>query len=126
MTFCGRRPKVRLPLPPDAALCYNVGHGAIIVGQTAMPPEGSEATLTARVSATMATAADIGLTDGRKDRQLSGRAPERLVQAAMEKSGLAGSALLEYALAKVALEDTFVETLLALEGAVPADIDLEF
>jgi hypothetical protein len=34
--------------------------------------------------------------------------------------------VIEYALAKVALEDDYGAKLLALKGTVPADIDLEF
>ena len=80
----------------------------------------------ARVGATMRAAASLGLTEGRKDRRLSLRANDRLIQAAQQTSGLEGSELLEYALAKVALEDDFAEKLLALRGTVSRDIDLEF
>ena len=79
-----------------------------------------------RVETTLRTAAAAGLTEGSKDKRLSGRAHSRLFAAAAEKSGLDGSELLEYALAKVALEDSFVETLLSLKGSIPRDIDLEF
>lgn len=79
----------------------------------------------ARVAATLGTAAAAGLTQGRKGKRLSGRAHERLFAAAAERSGLDGSELLEYALAKVALEDDFAEKLLALEGKISRDLDLE-
>lgn len=78
-----------------------------------------------RVTATLSEAAEAGLTVGSKGRRISGRAHERLVQAASERSGLQGSELLEYALAKVALEDDFGEKLLAREGKVSRDINLE-
>lgn len=86
----------------------------------------SSETATSRVEATMRTAALAGLTTGKKERRLSWRANERLVRAAEERSGLAGSDLLEYALATVALEDDFADTLLALRGAVDRAVDLEF
>ena len=79
-----------------------------------------------RVATTLATAAAAGLMAGTKSRRLSGRAHAALVEAAAARSGLAGSDLLEYALAKVALEDDFVETMLALKGTVSRDVDLEF
>jgi hypothetical protein len=78
------------------------------------------------VSVTMQTAALAGLTEGKKEKRLSWRANDRLVQAAEERSGLEGSDLLEYALVKVALEDGFAEELLALKGTVSRDVDLEF
>ena len=68
----------------------------------------------------------LGLTEGRKERRLSWRANDRLVQAAERNSGLEGSDLLEYALAKVALEDDYAEKLFALRGQVSSDVDLEF
>ena len=74
----------------------------------------------------MQTASSLGLTQGKKERRLSWRANDKLIQAAQKTSGLEGSDLLEYALAKVALEDDFVETLLSLSGTISADIDLEF
>jgi hypothetical protein len=81
---------------------------------------------TKRVKVTMHTAEQAGLTEGKKGKRLSGRTTERLVQAAAKRSGLEGSDLLEYALAKVALEDDFAEKLIALEGTVSRNIDLEF
>lgn len=77
-----------------------------------------------RVAATLSTAAAIGLTRGRKDKRLSGRTHAKLVAAAASRSGLNGSDLLEYALARVALEDDFAEQLLAREGTIGRDVDL--
>lgn len=85
-----------------------------------------ETIIARRVETTLRTAAAAGLTEGSKDKRLSGRAHSRLFEAAAARSGLDGSELLEYALAKVALEDSFVETLLSLKGSIPRDIDLEF
>jgi hypothetical protein len=49
------------------------------------------------------------------------------VQAAKARSGIKSDTdLLEYALARVALEDDFVRWMLARKGRVPRDIDLEF
>lgn len=79
-----------------------------------------------RVALTLGTAAAAGLTDGKKQKRLSGRAHEQLFEAAAAQSGLDGSDLLEYALAKVALEDDFAEKLISLEGSISRDIDLGF
>ena len=81
--------------------------------------------MAARVAATLGTAAAAGLTVGKKGKRLSGRAHERLFEAAAARSGLDGGELLEYALAKVALEDDFADKLMALEGSVSRLIDLE-
>ena len=77
-----------------------------------------------RVALTLGTAAAAGLTAGKKEKRLSGRAHEQLFDAAAARSGLDGSELLEYALAKVALEDDFAEKLISLEGLIGRDIDL--
>jgi hypothetical protein len=50
-----------------------------------------------------------------------------LVDAAKARSGIkSDTELLEYALARVALEDDFGQKLTAREGRVPRDLDLEF
>ena len=77
-----------------------------------------------RVALTLGTAAAAGLTVGKKEKRFSGRAHEQLFEAAAARSGLDGSDLLEYALAKVALEDDFAEKLISLEGSIGRDIDL--
>lgn len=89
---------------------------------SAMP---SSFSASSRVAATLSTAAAIGLTPGTKTKRLSGRAHEELFAAARARSGLDGSDLLEYALAKVALEDDFAERLLAREGSIDRDMDLD-
>jgi hypothetical protein len=71
----------------------------------------------------LSTAAAIGLRQGEKKR-VSGYVHVALMDAAVARSGLEGSDLLEYALAKVALEDDFVEQLLGRAGTVNRDIDL--
>jgi hypothetical protein len=82
--------------------------------------------VSSRVTATLSTAAAAGLTRGKKEKRLSGRAHEELFAAAAARSGLDGNELLEYALAKVALEDDFAEKLLAREGSIDRELDLEF
>jgi hypothetical protein len=77
-----------------------------------------------RVAASLSTAAANGLTPGKKRKRLSGRAHEELFAAAVARSGLDGSDLLEYALAKVAPEDDFAERLLARSGAIDRGVDL--
>ena len=106
-----------------------IGHKAPAKGRkrnpqaigSAMPPSVA---VSSRVATTLSTAAAIGLTPGTKTKRLSGRAHEELFAAARAKSGLDGSDLLEYALAKVALEDDFAERLLARDGSIDRDLDL--
>ena len=77
-----------------------------------------------RVAATLSTAAAVGLTHGKKEKRLSGRAHGELFAAAVARSGLDGNDLLEYALAKVALEDDFADRLLARTGVLDRNLDL--
>ena len=79
-----------------------------------------------RRTAVLATARDAGLLAGASSR-IAGRIRKPLIEAARARSGIkSDTALLEYALACVALEDDFGKKLLALKGTVPKDIDLEF
>ena len=79
-----------------------------------------------RRAATFAEAENAGLLGGAR-RPVGARVAEPLLQAAKQRSGLTSTTeVLEYALAKVALEDDFGERLLALKGTVPPDLDLEF
>jgi hypothetical protein len=62
-----------------------------------------------------------------KDAKVSGRIHRKLLDAAKRRTGLTSeTALLEYALAKVAIEDNFGEHLVRSRGTVPTDVDLEF
>lgn len=71
-------------------------------------------------------AEEAGLFEGPKT-QVGARLPKRLLETAKKNSGLTSTTeVLEYALAKMAIEDDFGPKLLALEGTIPADIDLEF
>jgi hypothetical protein len=90
-----------------------------------MPAKGITGyALSDRVKATLLTAEASGLTLGKKGKQLSGRVHQTLFEAAAAKSGLNGAELLDYALAKVALEDDFAERLIALKGSISRDVDL--
>jgi len=79
-----------------------------------------------RRSAVLESAKDAGLLAGASGR-IAGRIRKQLVDAAKARSGIKSDTdLLEYALARVALEDDFGQKLIAREGRVPPDIDLEF
>lgn len=87
-------------------------------------PTPAQANLRRR--AVIDTARQLGLLDGENGR-IGGRVRRDLVTAAKEKSGIASDTeLLEYALAKVALEDDFGAKLVRRKGRVTKDIDLEF
>ena len=86
----------------------------------------NSATHNPRRTAVLATAHEAGLFAGANGR-IAGRVRKQLIEAAKARSGIkSDTELLEYALARVALEDDFAAKLLALEGSVPRDIDLEF
>lgn len=97
---------------------------ALNQGRGASLKDAAGSALSQRVKATLSTAAASGLIHGKKGKQLSGRVHETLFEAAAAKSGLRGTELIDYALAKVALEDDFSERLLALKGSIPKDVDL--
>lgn len=62
-----------------------------------------------------------------KDARVSGRVHRTLLDAAKQRTGITSeTALLEYALAKVAIEDDFGARLVRLRGRVSQDVDLEF
>jgi hypothetical protein len=87
---------------------------------------GSGLTENPRRSAVLASAKGEGLLDGVSGR-IAGRIRKGLIGAAKTRSGIKSDTdLLEYALARVALEDDFGKRLVAREGRVPQDIDLEF
>lgn len=68
-----------------------------------------------------------GLVGDDKDARISGRVRRSLVEAAKAATGIqSDTELVEYALAKVALEDNFGMKLLRRTGTVPEDVDLEF
>ena len=66
-----------------------------------------------------------GLVGEEKDARISGRVRRRLIDAAKLRSGLTSDTdLLEYALARLALEDDFGTLLVRRKGSVPEDVDL--
>ena len=78
-----------------------------------------------RRTAVLKAAKDIGLLAGTRGR-IAGRIRKQLLDAAKARSGIKSDTdLLEYALARVALEDDFGQKLIAREGRVARDIDLE-
>ncbi len=79
----------------------------------------------ARRRSVVAAAEAAGLLAG-DNGALGARVPLRLVAQAKERSGISSTTdLVEYALAKVALEDDFGRKLVARKGMIPADIRLE-
>ena len=79
-----------------------------------------------RRKAVLETAKGAGLLAGESGR-IAGRIRKQLVDLAKARSGIqSDTELLEYALARVALEDDFGQKLLAREGRLPQDLDLEF
>jgi hypothetical protein len=79
-----------------------------------------------RRNAVLETVKDAGLLTGARGR-IAGRIRKQLVKAAKARSGIrSDTELLEYALARVALEDDFGQKLIARAGRVPRDVDLEF
>jgi hypothetical protein len=71
-------------------------------------------------------AEQAGLLQGHRAR-VGARIPEKLLESAKLNSGLSSTTeVLEYALAKIAIEDAWVDTFVSLRGSVPPDIDLEY
>ena len=79
-----------------------------------------------RRDSVIAAATEAGLLSGVRG-SIGARVPRSLIEAAKARTGLTSTTeVVEYALAKVALEDDFGPKLLALKGTVPKDLDLEF
>jgi hypothetical protein len=79
-----------------------------------------------RRASVVEAAEDAGLLDG-DNSHVGARVPQRLLNEAKARSGIASTTdLVEYALAKVALEDDFGAKLVARKGSVPRDLDLGF
>ena len=92
-------------------------------GRVAQDPPPDPALL--KREAVSRAAHEAGLLDG-QTRRIQGRITDALLSAAKARSGIASDTeLLEYALARVAIEDDFGAKLLAQKGRVPADLDLE-
>lgn len=70
-------------------------------------------------------AREEGLVGEDKDARISGRVRRVLIDAAKRRTGLGSDTeLVEYALAKLALEDDFGAQLVRGRGSVPRDVDL--
>jgi hypothetical protein len=79
-----------------------------------------------RRNAVLETVKGAGLLEGARG-HIAGRIRKQLVKAAKARSGIKSDTdLLEYALARVALEDDFGQKLIEREGRVPRDLDLDF
>jgi len=90
-------------------------------------PDASETPVqpSLRRRAVMDMARQLGLLGGENSR-IGGRIRRELVAAAKQKSGIASDTeLLEYALAKVAVEDDFGTKLVRRKGRIAQDLDLE-
>lgn len=73
----------------------------------------------------VAAARDVGLLEGVRS-SIGARIPQLLIEAARARSGLTSTTdVVEYALAKLALEDDFGAKLVARKGRVARDLDLE-
>jgi hypothetical protein len=89
-----------------------------------MKPDTTEF-LMARRRSVLATAEAEGLLAG-DNSALGARVPRLLVDRAKERTGISSTTdLVEYALAKVALEDDFGGKLVARKGSIPPDIKLD-
>ena len=74
----------------------------------------------------MALADEAGLMEGARSRVVRGRMPEALVNRAKARTGIStDTALLEVALAHLALADDFPDWLLSQKRTVNPDLDLE-
>src|SRR3954463_15078712 len=81
--------------------------------------------LARRREAVLGQAREAGLLGEDKDARISGRVRRALIEAAKRRTGLSSDTeLVEYALARVALEDEFGARLVRRKGAVPPDVDL--
>jgi hypothetical protein len=79
-----------------------------------------------RVESILGAVREKGLLDGETTR-IGARVRLQLIEAAKRSSGLQSDTdLVEYALARVALEDDFVAKIYALEGTIDPSLDLEF
>ena len=90
-----------------------------------LEPHSAPAQSSLRRRTIIDTARQLGLLEGENSR-IGGRIRRDLEPAAKAKSGIASDTeLLEYALARVALEDDFGTKLVQRKGRVTKDVDLE-
>jgi hypothetical protein len=80
-----------------------------------------------RIARVMEAARRAGLAGGEKDTRIGGRVSHALIEQAKARTSIqSDTELLEYALAKVAIEDDFTEYLISRKGSVDPELDLEF
>lgn len=80
-----------------------------------------------RLREVMTIAEQEGLLDGERTRVVRGRMPRALVARAKNRTGIASdTALIEIALANIAVGDDYTDWLLSQRGTVPTGVDLEF
>jgi len=73
----------------------------------------------------VAAAKEAGLLSGESS-HVGARIPQHLVDEAKARSGIVSTTdLVEYALAKVALEDDFGAKLVARKGSIPSDLEFD-
>jgi hypothetical protein len=90
-----------------------------------VPDEPDTPITSRRRRAVIDTARELGLLKGENSR-IGGRIRRDLLAAAKKKSGITSDTeLLEYALARVALEDDFGTRLVRRKGRIPQDVNLE-
>ncbi len=78
------------------------------------------------VTAVLARARESGLTEGKGGR-ISGRVSPALIARAKARTGLkSDTALIEFALANVAIEDGFMQVFRTLRGTIGPELDLNF
>ena len=100
------------------------GRQAKFTGRDAKP--GVEATLAARVDATIKAAQESGLISEKSSR-ISGRVSAELVEQAKRRTGLSSDTdLIQFALAAVALEDGFAVAFKESRGKIDPDLKLGF
>ena len=90
-----------------------------------MPPVPAAEFIARRRESVVSAAREAGLLRG-ENGHVGARVSNHLVEEAKARSGIASTTeLVEYALAKVALEDDFGAKLVARKGSVSSNLDLE-
>ena len=84
-------------------------------------------TRSSRLREVMIIAEQEGLLNGERTQVVRGRMPRALVARAKNRTGIASdTALIEIALANIAVADDYTDWLLSQRGTVPTGVDLEF
>jgi hypothetical protein len=103
---------------------YVLQIGVYVQRKEAVMATKHEDHLSQRHGAVVAAAKAAGLLSGTNS-AVGARVPRELIDRAKMRSGIASTTdLVEYALAKVALEDDFGARLVRRKGTIPADIAL--